>query len=322
MKNTTYHFGFGVDANYVKYAGVLMTNILLTHLGRPVCFHLICDGIHAEDEQRLAEFARLYANVRVHVHNATPILDELRPISPLAPPRLHRAALLRNLLPSFVEDTVERVVYMDVDMLCLKPLDELWQVQLSNRAVAAVLDVLSARRAKAINLTQPRYLSNGLMVLNLPVWRAQNLQQRILDYYQEHAHLLKLPDQDAINAVLDGKFVEINEKFSHLVEVNNPMLSKIQDNTVALHFVNEAKAWTKGCIPEIHSLYWSYVQRSLWYDMQMVEPTTIKAAFLAATTYEMQGDYQQATQYYAAVARRLTEYYLEQNRAELFEENM
>ena len=27
-----YHIGFGVDANYAKYAGVLMTNIVLTHL--------------------------------------------------------------------------------------------------------------------------------------------------------------------------------------------------------------------------------------------------------------------------------------------------
>ena len=29
MSEQVYDFGFGVDANYVKYAGVLMTNLVL-----------------------------------------------------------------------------------------------------------------------------------------------------------------------------------------------------------------------------------------------------------------------------------------------------
>ena len=38
MKKRTLHFGFGVDANYVKYAGVLMTNLVVLHqIGRASC---------------------------------------------------------------------------------------------------------------------------------------------------------------------------------------------------------------------------------------------------------------------------------------------
>lgn len=44
MSEQVYHFGFGVDARYVKYAGVLMTNLVHQHLGQPLCFHLACDG--------------------------------------------------------------------------------------------------------------------------------------------------------------------------------------------------------------------------------------------------------------------------------------
>ena len=33
MSEQVYDFGFGVDANYVKYAGVLMTNLVLQHPG-------------------------------------------------------------------------------------------------------------------------------------------------------------------------------------------------------------------------------------------------------------------------------------------------
>lgn len=47
MSEQVYHFGFGVDARYVKYAGVLMTNLVHQHLGQPLCFHLACDGASA-----------------------------------------------------------------------------------------------------------------------------------------------------------------------------------------------------------------------------------------------------------------------------------
>lgn len=49
VSEQVYHFGFGVDARYVKYAGVLMTNLVHQHLGQPLCFHLACDGIGEED---------------------------------------------------------------------------------------------------------------------------------------------------------------------------------------------------------------------------------------------------------------------------------
>ena len=65
MSEQVYDFGFGVDANYVKYAGVLMTNLVLQHPGRQLHFHLACDGINEEDRQRLDTFIKLYRNVEL-----------------------------------------------------------------------------------------------------------------------------------------------------------------------------------------------------------------------------------------------------------------
>lgn len=45
MSEKVYHFGFGVDANYVKYAGILMTNLTELHPRQRLCFHFACDGI-------------------------------------------------------------------------------------------------------------------------------------------------------------------------------------------------------------------------------------------------------------------------------------
>ena len=49
MFSKALHFAFGVDANYVKYARVLMTNLVHQHIGRALCFHLAYDGMQKED---------------------------------------------------------------------------------------------------------------------------------------------------------------------------------------------------------------------------------------------------------------------------------
>lgn len=80
MSEQVYHFGFGVDARYVKYAGVLMTNLVHQHLGQPLCFHLACDGIGEEDKRRLDAFTMLYRNVELYIYDMTKMLDRLNQI--------------------------------------------------------------------------------------------------------------------------------------------------------------------------------------------------------------------------------------------------
>ena len=134
-----------------------------------------------------------------------------------------------------------------------------------------------------------------------------------LDYLVHQTEKLLLAEQDALNVVINGEFVELEERFNHLIEVNNPLMAGYNDTDVILHCVNETKAWTQGCLKPICELYWCYVRQSLWHDLQPSEPTTVKAAFLAATTAELQGEHEQARRYYVAVINRFTDYY--QNKA-------
>lgn len=312
MSEQVCHFGFGVDARYVKYAGVLMTNLVHQHLGQPLCFHLACDGIGEEDKRRLAAFTMLYRNVELYIYDMTKMLDRLNQIRSDAPQRLHRSVLLRVLLPVYVPQNVERLVYMDVDMICLRPLDELFKLEMGNNALAAVASLHSEKNVAGLNMSSSRYFNAGLLVVDVPVWRSRELTQKVVDYYQQHSENLPLLEQDALNAVLDGEFTELDERFNFLVEVNNPLMIKYPETAAVLHCVNEAKAWTKGCMPQIYALYWHYVRLSLWHDLQPCEPDTAKAVFLAGVTAELNDEKDDAIKYYGAVAKRLMEYYLEE----------
>ena len=309
VSSQTYHFGFGVDANYVKYAGVLMTNIVQLHPDRQLCFHLACDGIEDSDKHKLETFRQMHGNVKVIVYELQARLDDLRAIRPGTPERLNRSVLLRILLPSLVEQEAGRLVYMDVDVLCLRRLDELFELELGGMPVGAVPDTKSAQNAARLGLKSGKYCFAGMLVLDLPVWQRQKLTQRVVEYYQKYSNELLLLEQDALNAVLDGDFLELDKRFNYLIEVNNPMMAKYPEDAALLHCVNESKAWTKGCLPKIHDLYWQYVRQSPWHDLQPVEPTTVKAAFLAATSAELRGDYAEARKYYVVTINSFTEHY-------------
>lgn len=309
MEKRTMHFGFGVDANYVKYAGVLMTNLAVLHPDRPLYFHLACDGIEAADRQKLEALVHKHKNVRVDVYDLCRQLDALKPVSSKVPPRLNRSMLLRILLPSLVPQQIRRLVYLDVDVICINRLDELFRLALQGQAIGAVRDTKSAENAAALGLTGSKYFFSGVLVIDVPVWHSLQLTERVAAYYQQNSEKLLLADQDALNAVIDGSFTELDKRYNFLIEVNNPLMCAYPANAAILHCVNETKAWTQGCLKSIRELYWRYVRQSPWHDLQPSEPATVKAAFLAATTAELEGEYGQARRYYVAVINRFTEYY-------------
>ena len=226
------------------------------------------------------------------------------------PPRLNRSVFLRVLLPQFLPEELERVIYMDVDMICLGSLDELWELDLQGKPLAALEEKSDKISPLKQELKSGCYFNAGLLVIDLALWRERKLTERVVECYQENTEKLVMLEQDALNLVLDGDFAELPVRFNRQLEANNPLSAVWQPEDIVLHFVNEAKPWTKGCLLDIFNLYWRYVNLSLWNDLEPIEPTTVKADFLAGKNAEARGDYKEAAYYLGLTASRLMEYYL------------
>lgn len=306
-----YQIAFGIDANYVKYAGIVMTSIVWNNPGQAICFHLACDGIMAEDRSRLEKFSKLYSQVRVIIYDAREQLENIKLFAGTVPERLNRTVFLRILLPELVPDSVQRLIYLDADMLCVSEIKQLWAVDLAGRAVGAILNPGNLRLSQALGLQHTRYLNAGTLVLDLEKWRAQQLTQRVMNAYQEQGARFGLLEADALNLVLDGEFTELPVEWIAFTEAFNPLLLRRHPNNLFLHFINDGKPWIRYCAPEIEQLYWDYVRRSLWADMQPQEPQEIKVAFLAGINAKESKAYEAAAHYLSLVAERLMQYYLE-----------
>ncbi len=129
----------------------------------------------------------------------------------------------RILAPDALPATLERVVYLDADLLFLDAVDALWNTDLSAFVVGAVQDAvvpfvsspMGLRRYRALGFarTDP-YFNAGVLVIDLAAWRARRVRERALEYVRTHARAINLADQDALNAVLHGLWFSLPDRWN------------------------------------------------------------------------------------------------------------
>lgn len=169
------------------------------------------------------------------------------------------AAYLRLLSVSLLPP-LDKVLYLDADLIVMGSLQELWNMDISGYSCAAVYDtILSYSITKdyiGYDYYAEGYVNSGVLLINLAYWRAHHIQQQLMDFLK--THLVKLPDQDAINAVLHGTIKFIHPKwnchtgyfaFPPLVRSDQKKYIKtLWRNARIVHFTGSAKPWYRECV--------------------------------------------------------------------------
>jgi lipopolysaccharide biosynthesis glycosyltransferase len=124
----------------------------------------------------------------------------------------------RILLPHLLH--VPRVIYLDCDVLVLRDLAQLFDVQSPpGKVLAAARDSEtlslgddSSTIAEATHLpAEGAYFNCGVMLMNLDALRRQNFFQRSVEFLNRWSGMYRFWDQSAINFLLHGQIDELPE---------------------------------------------------------------------------------------------------------------
>ncbi|AGT09535.1 lipopolysaccharide biosynthesis glycosyltransferase [Paracoccus aminophilus JCM 7686] len=232
------HIVTGSDNNYM--AGV-MALIASTAFHNPrVRFTVLDMGIAEDNCRKLAELAtRLSLRIdRISI--------EASRFAHLTVRRAHlnRAAYMRLLIPELLPED-DRLVYMDSDMIVVDDLSALMQVELGDCPIAAVADPSPAPRELAATGTRlGEYVNSGLLVMNLPVWRAEKLSCRCLEILSDPKAAWYCEDQSAINIVCRDRIVLLPAQYN--IYANLPTYKCVEElpsRISVLHYVVNVKPW-------------------------------------------------------------------------------
>ena len=128
---------------------------------------------------------------------------------------------------------LERVLYLDYDVVCRGDLTEFYNMDLSGVEAAGVLDIYGRRWYHYHGLFKQDYMNSGVMLFNMPECLKSGMFEKAVELCVKKR--MMLVDQAALNKVIE-KRVLVDRKYNEQEE-------RPREDTVLHHFSNNFKFW-------------------------------------------------------------------------------
>ncbi len=254
----------GADSAYACPLAVMIRSVLLhTNSTRRIDFHVIDSGLTPEDRVRIG---RGLDPRRVTLRWVSPRRESLTGL-PLWG-RMSAATYDKLLLPELLGPEVHRALWLDADLLVLSDIGPLWELPTGENLALAVTDLLvptvsspfgvAGWQTLRLDATTP-YFNAGVLVLDLDACRTAQITQAALRYLHEHHDHVYFWDQEALNAVLAGRWAPLdpawNRSPGQIPDGSSPHL---------VHFSGNLKPWLHPGTSRWHQLYYACLDQTDW----------------------------------------------------------
>lgn len=258
---------FVSDENYLLPTSIAIASLIKNN-NHNMKIHILTTGMSLEGRNHLKSMSSANANVVVYdvenefLNMSTQGLFENIPAN--------HSSLLKFNLPTILKD-VDKLLFLDGDLIVNKDISELYNVELGDSLVAAVCDHVDVWHKKQLKVK--KYFNSGVMLLNLKKMRNENYVKKLTDYRCNGFN--KFMDQDAFNAVFAGKVIFLPFRFNTLYSImeyfspekirqtyrNKKVLSydELIEEAVVIHFSSNQKPW-KVVIPGVGLMYKQYLE--------------------------------------------------------------
>lgn len=186
--------------------------------------------------------------------------------------RMPVATYFKLLVADRMPAEIDRVIWLDCDLLVNRDIAELWDLDLHDSPVAAAQDRLvpfassrggiQSRSSHGIS-DRAKYFNAGVMLIDLARWRAEKFAERSLDYLRAHWKSVAFWDQEGLNVALSGKWMELSSGWNRNVSVPGDRALGNLDGCI-LHFAGRLKPWLYKIRDPEFSLYLRYLDRTSW----------------------------------------------------------
>jgi lipopolysaccharide biosynthesis glycosyltransferase len=194
------------------------------------------------------------------------------------------SAYYRILIPELLPQDIEKVLYLDCDIIIRGNLRALWNQEINDNYLLAVQDMgietvsskdgLLNYQALGLSPTQ-KYFNSGVLLLNLPKWRSTNLAWRTIEYIETNRQYIRFHDQDGLNAMIAGAWGEMHPMWNQTPDIyrnwrnwEESILSEEIYNTARyapkiVHFASSEKPWNTFIHPN-RDLFYHYLDKTPW----------------------------------------------------------
>ncbi len=213
------HVCFGLhdrDGNYSINVGMVI-NSILANTKRRVAFHIFCDD--SLNEIKRQEFMTLVEGTYSYIYFHDVDVASFECMSDKMIVAYSVGALFRAVIPQILSD-LPKVIYCDADIVFNIDIGNLWDIDVSQFCLGAVLDegvstgAYWALPCSEKVLPREQYFNSGVLLMNNDnINRKGNLVELIRNYIIDNPRT-EMPDQDALNVIFKDDTLLLDEKWN------------------------------------------------------------------------------------------------------------
>jgi lipopolysaccharide biosynthesis glycosyltransferase len=192
------------------------------------------------------------------------------------------AAYMRLFVAEFLDPQVEKILYLDSDLVVSGDIGELWQTDLHGAFLAAVPEPYLVTSHWGFGPADT-YFNSGVLLIDVAQWRSENLLPAFLKFAEEHAADLNCHDQDVLNHVCRGKveFLDYRWNFqsrfaffpAELFGMSPKTFREVRRMPKIVHFTTKYKPWIYEYEPHYKRLYTEALSLTPWKDSRAADRT-------------------------------------------------
>lgn len=261
-----------LNANYLRPLKVMLKSFFLNNPGVSVCVYLMHAGIPLQDVDATARFVEREGHCLREIRVAEDWFSNA-PASFYYTKEMYFRLLAFQLLPTHLD----RILYLDPDILVLNSAEQLYGMDLGDHLFAAAYhDKPAVRQVNQLRLGQysiDAYYNSGVLLMNLAQQRRDISDQAIFSFVEQNHAKLIMPDQDVLNALfgrriltLDEKLYNYDARFFNLYWMQSGgqwTMEQLIHHTVFLHFCGKRKPWSPKYSGKFDALYRHYEKLAL-----------------------------------------------------------
>lgn len=271
-----FHVVFNADEKYIKYTAVLITSIIknidssksfedffkkngvsellesfdkidYTELNddekkEGFVFHILTNNLSFETKDKLYrlqnQLAEIYpCSILIHEVND----NELKEYPKF---KGNYATYYRLKIGSILIKYTKKCLYLDVDMLVLSDIREIWTLSLKGNIMACIhaINAKWAINPRSTSKNEPyiypddKYFNSGFMFIDLECYNKQDIEKKCFEFLKHYD--VSLPDENSLNALCKGQILFIPYSYNFLVYFYDYERENNRDGTQKIHLLD------------------------------------------------------------------------------------
>lgn len=199
---------------YLPYMGISLISLLYNNPGEDVRVYAALETPSTQNLEKLQEIQRQYPNCTIKVVDAAPYIEQMKTLRMIQ----YRKSFVPNLrlfFGQYIDEDVERLLYLDCDTIITAPIGHLFTMDMDGICAGVSLDSLAGHYKKCLGYREEEpYFNAGILLINVREWNKNNCTKQLLEMIADKQYTHANLDQDWMNQLLHDKIMVLPPQYN------------------------------------------------------------------------------------------------------------